>query len=48
MIIKNDMVLIFNFNQSANMTDFEEYAKEQASADESVYILSLYSDKTLE
>ena len=44
MIRKSDMVLIINLDQSTNMTDFEEYAKEQAATDESVFVLSLSSD----
>ena len=44
MIRDSDSVLIINFNQSPNMTDFEEYAKEQDTIDESVYVLRLYLD----
>ena len=42
MIRESDRVLIINFNKSPNMTDFEEYAKEQDAIHESVYVLSLY------
>ncbi|NOR56609.1 MAG: hypothetical protein GQ531_10455 [Sulfurovum sp.] len=44
MISESDMVLIVNLDQSSNMTDFEEYAKEQAATHESVYVLSLFSN----
>ncbi len=48
MIKESDRVLIINFNKSLNMTDFEEYAKGQDATNESVYVLSLYPNQTLE
>ena len=44
MIRKSDMVIIINLDQSTNMTDFEEYAKEQDTTDESVFVLNISSD----
>lgn len=44
MIRTSDMVLIINLDQSSNMTAFEEYAKEQATTHESVFVLSLSSN----
>ncbi len=45
MINESDIVIIINLDQSLNMTDFEEYAKEQDGTNGAVHVLKLYSDE---